>query len=332
MNQIKYKKQQMMNSTMLANESGRSMVEMLGVLAIIGVLSVGGIAGYTTAMNSHRANETANQARRLAMLVSAQRLSNPNGGSLSSEELGSKFTFDSATTDSIKLTATGLNPKVAARIKDMDMKIASITDGENGSLVFTFKNDISERSGGGSTDSIDTGTCTNGNVYLSYAEEGHECDTAAPENMGCKKNSDCASGEYCKITGAWQNDCAEITGGTCETLDAGTSITYTHTYTSGGESETKELLLGGQMSWWAAENWCKAHHKSLVKASTLGCTASGAWGSCPSDVYSDMNTAKLGDLYWTAETYDSCGAGVVVVVDGGFEGYSRSYTFYALCE
>ena len=34
---------------MMKNESGRSMVEMLGVLAIIGVLSVGGIAGYTTA-------------------------------------------------------------------------------------------------------------------------------------------------------------------------------------------------------------------------------------------------------------------------------------------
>lgn len=31
-------------------ESGRSMVEMLGVLAIIGVLSVGGIYGYKTAM------------------------------------------------------------------------------------------------------------------------------------------------------------------------------------------------------------------------------------------------------------------------------------------
>ena len=33
------------------NESGRSMVEMLGVLAIIGVLSVGGIAGYKMAMD-----------------------------------------------------------------------------------------------------------------------------------------------------------------------------------------------------------------------------------------------------------------------------------------
>ena len=41
----------------MRNESGRSMVEMLGVLAIIGVLSVGGIAGYTMAMNKYKANE-----------------------------------------------------------------------------------------------------------------------------------------------------------------------------------------------------------------------------------------------------------------------------------
>ena len=42
------------------NESGRSMVEMLGVLAIVGVLSVGGLAGYTTAMNKYRATEIMN--------------------------------------------------------------------------------------------------------------------------------------------------------------------------------------------------------------------------------------------------------------------------------
>ncbi len=41
----------------VAGECGRSMVEMLGVLAIIGVLSVGSIAGYRYAMNKHRANE-----------------------------------------------------------------------------------------------------------------------------------------------------------------------------------------------------------------------------------------------------------------------------------
>ena len=38
-------------------EKGRSMIEMLGVLAIIGVLSVGGIAGYSKAMEKWKLNE-----------------------------------------------------------------------------------------------------------------------------------------------------------------------------------------------------------------------------------------------------------------------------------
>ena len=42
------------------NELGRSMVEMLGVLAIIGVLSVGGIAGYTRAMKQYKKNDLQN--------------------------------------------------------------------------------------------------------------------------------------------------------------------------------------------------------------------------------------------------------------------------------
>ena len=38
-------------------QCGRSMIEMLGVLAIIGVLSVGGIAGYSKAMEMHQLNK-----------------------------------------------------------------------------------------------------------------------------------------------------------------------------------------------------------------------------------------------------------------------------------
>ncbi len=54
---------------MKTNESGRSMVEMLGVLAIIGVLSIGGIAGYTTAMNRYRANEVIDMATKYATVA-----------------------------------------------------------------------------------------------------------------------------------------------------------------------------------------------------------------------------------------------------------------------
>ena len=42
-------------------QSGRSMVEMLGVLAIIGVLSVGAIAGYSKAMFKYKLNKQTTQ-------------------------------------------------------------------------------------------------------------------------------------------------------------------------------------------------------------------------------------------------------------------------------
>ncbi len=50
-------------------ERGRSMIEMLGVLAIVGVLSVGGIAGYTKAMKKIRSEKTAEQINELVMNI-----------------------------------------------------------------------------------------------------------------------------------------------------------------------------------------------------------------------------------------------------------------------
>lgn len=52
------------------NQSGRSMVEMLGVLAIIGVLSVGGLTGYSKAMSKYKTNKTQEQ---LQLLISGIR-------------------------------------------------------------------------------------------------------------------------------------------------------------------------------------------------------------------------------------------------------------------
>ena len=51
-------------------QSGRSMVEMLGVLAIIGVLSVGAIAGYSKAMMKYRLNKQAEQINQIVNAVS----------------------------------------------------------------------------------------------------------------------------------------------------------------------------------------------------------------------------------------------------------------------
>ena len=58
-------------------QNGRSMIEMLGVLAVIGVLSVGGIAGYSKAMMNYRINKTIEQisisASNIRAFISRQR-------------------------------------------------------------------------------------------------------------------------------------------------------------------------------------------------------------------------------------------------------------------
>ena len=62
---------------MRINEQGRSMIEMLGVLAIVGVLSVGGIAGYSKAMNKFKTNKLIDQVNMMSTnirtLYSSQR-------------------------------------------------------------------------------------------------------------------------------------------------------------------------------------------------------------------------------------------------------------------
>ena len=50
-------------------QGGRSMIEMLGVLAIIGVLSVGGIAGYSKAMMKFKINKTIDQITQLSQNI-----------------------------------------------------------------------------------------------------------------------------------------------------------------------------------------------------------------------------------------------------------------------
>lgn len=58
-----------MKIKMESNENGRSMVEMLGVLAIIGVLSAGALSGYSKAMMQHKINRLKDQVTKMVFNV-----------------------------------------------------------------------------------------------------------------------------------------------------------------------------------------------------------------------------------------------------------------------
>ncbi len=69
------KKQQEIQTT----DSGRSMVEMLGTLAVIGVLSITGIMGYKYAMNKYQVNKIANELNTLSQQIFLT-MSSPHNG------------------------------------------------------------------------------------------------------------------------------------------------------------------------------------------------------------------------------------------------------------
>ncbi len=54
---------------MKENQTGRSMIEMLGVLAVVGILSTGGISGYQRAVKKYKLNTLIEQLNELVMNV-----------------------------------------------------------------------------------------------------------------------------------------------------------------------------------------------------------------------------------------------------------------------
>ena len=103
-----------------SEQSGRSMVEMLGVLAIIGVLSVGGIAGYSKAMAKFKLSKAMDQVSMLVAnirtLYSGQRsysgLNNTNAisfGVVPSEMVGGGSTITNAFSSAVTVASASSN-------------------------------------------------------------------------------------------------------------------------------------------------------------------------------------------------------------------------------
>ena len=88
------------------HESGRSMIEMLGVLAIIGVLSVGGIQGYSMAMSKFKVSKTTDQVQTMVTNIRTLFAGNRTYNGLSNKNAHTMGIFN----DEICDDATCANP------------------------------------------------------------------------------------------------------------------------------------------------------------------------------------------------------------------------------
>ena len=133
------------------NQNGRSMIEMLGVLAIIGVLSVGGIAGYSKAMMKFKINKTIDQ---IAMTVTnirtlyAQQRTYDGLASTNAYDMGvvdDAMANGAQTTgnNSLKNAFNGpvtITTGVSGSVGERDVKTTGSTPVYKGAFILTFGN------------------------------------------------------------------------------------------------------------------------------------------------------------------------------------------------
>lgn len=143
---------------MKKQESGRSMVEMLGVLAIIGVLSIGGIAGYTMAMRRYRANAVLDAANKYATIVYS--------GWQTAKTMGAETTYQVPV-----IAKTGITPNSASTVSGATITVVGqpTEDGVKIEMVFEDSKicDVAASSIGATTDQ---NGCTSKKLTYTFAQ------------------------------------------------------------------------------------------------------------------------------------------------------------------
>ena len=191
------------------NQSGRSMVEMLGVLAVMGVLSVGGVAMYTNAMNKYRANELLNESSKRAVVIATQILS---GKSVSSDMInqfdnnGTTFTgVEAVGTNQFKLTLSGVDDDVCTQLKATVGSNTIIQEVGDKCVFLTFNNDLSK---GTTSSNTGTGGSEQQDVDLSSENISNDSPCSYSDKYVCSTSGNSGLIWFCE-NGHWKfiDDC-----------------------------------------------------------------------------------------------------------------------------
>jgi len=328
-------------------EQGRSMVEMLGVLAIIGVLSIGGIAGYTMAMNKHRANELLDGGSKRAMVAMQQIALGYNAADVSFAEFTGEDGFTGspvaiqggelgihvngvkqAVCETLVNMVDGENVYVA--VEEGEDTVAALEDSDDCdtdpmNILLVYKMGQSAGTGGGDDDD-DSCTLTAADCINGLADG--ECACAPASGATCTSHTDtaCGSGYYCKFS---LSSCSASGSGVCTALSGGTEIT------PAGDS-SKTYLMSNYMNWWSANSWCAANGGSLITGTIAGHALNSDYEdpNGNGDIYTYFGNPNI--WFWTGyDSGDSCNAWFVASQSNYESVYDTKRNFsryrYTLC-
>ncbi len=180
-------------------QDGRSMVEMLGVLAIVGILSVGAIAGYQKAMFKYKLNKHAQQLNQVINIVAINaRNFNDLSSTRSKPILPYLIKLGEIPTEMIKGTATETIYDIFNSPIYAYMQPYGISNGVKGVTSLFINFDISQQG----SQSLEI--CRNifnvikensGNIYYMYLASGYNTDDSRISSI--YGDSYCTNGKKC---------------------------------------------------------------------------------------------------------------------------------------
>ncbi len=291
-NSEKSKKRTQIQSETQTSDSGRSMVEMLGTLAVIGVLSIAGIAGYNAAMSKYRTNKVSHElnilSNQIQMLMEQKHeddyelsLGEPyDEGNITQERYG--FNFGCGSEAAVDIACSPEETGYYLELWDVPAKecqsLIQLTQ-HLPHLVDQVVNNVSDTTGSSCVDEENTVA-----LYFDITGEVPEITpigtapyiTLPPnseEQKDCKTNRDCDDGEYCYTLSSACN-VEIVTEGKCRPAtvkekNPGTSTNY--------------VVSEDTMSWFSAQRFCSALGKRMISYGDLKCADKidvDSWGYC----------------------------------------------------
>ena len=251
---------------------GRSMIEMLGVLAIIGVLSIGGLLGYRRAVNNHQANQILDDVNRFAFVILER----------SGLALGDVVPEG----DFVKNSIYQLEGYQDIEPNQFSITVSDVPKGVCEALLpkaiieYKVRVNPSATESGPLYDSLNTDLCLDNNFMVFYfGDTAGVCNV--PDDDGptpCTQNSDCCGDYFCAFESA--TECIakgtigkpNVTHGACLPMSDFDDETgnLTKTVVVDGVSQ-KFVRSSSGMTWWSAQNWCERKGLTLIWRRDLGC-------------------------------------------------------------
>ena len=209
-------------SPQITGQSGRSMAEMLAVLAIMGVLTVGGIAAYSFAVSKHRANQIYNQVD----LRAVTSFSNPFVRQATTGQTyplagfdevveGITYQHKKTTGNGYDIIASHVPERVCRRLQDMTFPVPksvtlngadlSSTCGSDNTFVFSYNGlSVGKPSSGG--DPID---CTCSGCQSCESGVCRDNDNLCKPKEICQSGSCVCAPGYTECGGSCYTTCAD---------------------------------------------------------------------------------------------------------------------------